>query len=136
MTREGTTFIIDIDASSESPRKAAKIANAIVKLYFFELVQSKYNTKKIAASWLNRQLDELKSRVQASDKDVEDFRISHNLITTQGQTVNDQQLTDLNQKLMEAHVQTAEARVKFEQVQNLSKTRSDAGALARHPRRT
>ena len=110
VTREGTTFVIDIEASSESPRKSAKIANAVADSYFYEQINSKNNTNKIAATWLNQQLDDLKARVQASDKAVEDFRASNNLITTQGQTVNDQQLTDLNNKLMEAHVQTAEAK--------------------------
>lgn len=127
--REGTTFVIDIDVSSESPEKAAQIANAVAESYFFEQVQSKYNTNKIAAGWLNRQLDELKARVQASDRAVEEFRAANNLITTQGQTINDQQLTDLNDKLIEAHVQTAEARAKYEQVENIAKTHSDPGTL-------
>ncbi len=131
VARQGTSFVIDIDVSSESPEKAAKIANVVADSYFYALVQSKYNTNKIAASWLNQQLDDLKSRVQASDKAVEEFRSTHNLITTQGQTVNDQQLTDLNNKLIEAHVQTAEARAKYEQVQNIARTHADPGTLDR-----
>ncbi len=129
VTREGTTFVIDIDASSESPRKSAKIANAVADSYFYEQINSKTNTNKIAATWLNQQLDDLKARVQGSDKAVEDFRASNNLITTQGQTVNDQQLTDLNNKLMEAHVQTAEAKSKYDQVQGIAKSHSDPGTL-------
>lgn len=129
ITREGTTFVIDIDAHSENPEKAATIANAVADSYFTEQVQSRYNTTKIAASWLNRQLDELKARVLASDKAVAEFRASNDLITTQGQTVNDQQLSDLNNKLIEAHVQTAEARAKLEQVETISKNHSDPGTL-------
>jgi exopolysaccharide transport family protein len=129
VTREGTTFVIDIDVSSESPVKAARIANAIADAYFQEQVQSRYNTNKIAASWLDRQLGDLKSRVIASDKAVADFRSKSHLNTTQGQTVNDQQLSDLNNKLVEAHVQTAEARAKFEQVENIVKNHKDPGTL-------
>jgi exopolysaccharide transport family protein len=129
VTREGTTFILDIDLSAWSPAKAAKIVNAIADAYFNEQIQSKYNTNKIAASWLNRQIDELKSRVQASDREVEEFRAKNNLITTQGQTVTDQQLTDLNKQLVDAHVQTAEAHAKFDQVQNLTKSHADPGTL-------
>src|SRR6185437_12967703 len=99
VARQGLAYIIGIDVSSESPEKAAKIANSVADSYLVELVRGKYDTNKIAASWLNKQLDELKSRVQASDKAVEQFRAANNLITTQGQTVNDQQLTDLNNKL-------------------------------------
>ncbi|HEY1473061.1 MAG TPA: polysaccharide biosynthesis tyrosine autokinase [Pseudolabrys sp.] len=131
VTREGTTFVVDINLSSERAGKAAKIANAIADSYFYEQVHSKYDTKKIAASWLNQQIDELKSRVLASDKAVEDFRAANNLTIAQGVTVNDQQLGDLNSKLIEAHVQTAEARAKFEQVQSIARTRADPGTLDR-----
>ena len=129
VTREGTTFVIDINVSSESADKAARIANAIVDSYFYEQVHSKYDTKKIAASWLNQQIDELKSRVLASDRAVEEFRASNNLTVAQGVTVNDQQLGDLNNKLIDAHVQTAEARAKYEQIQNIVKNHSDPGTL-------
>ncbi len=129
VTREGTTFVIDIDVSAENPEKAAQIANAVAESYFYEQVQSRYNTNKIAASWLNRQLDELKARVLTSDKAVAEFRSGNDLVMTQGQTVNDQQLSDLNNKMIEAHVQTAEARAKFEQVEAIAKNHSDPGTL-------
>ncbi len=122
VTRDPTTFLIDIAVSSEYPEKAAKIANAIADSYFYEQVHSKFETKKIAASWFNQQIDALKSQVIASDRAVEEFRAVHNLTIAQGTTINDQQLGDLNSKLIDAHVQTAEARAKFEQVQNIAKT--------------
>lgn len=127
--RDGTSFVIDVNVISEDPAKAAKIANAIVDSYFYEQVRSKYDTTKIAASWFNQQLDELKSKVLASDRAVEEFRAKNNLTATQGVTVNDQQLQDLNNKLIDAHVQTAEARAKFEQVENIIKTHADPGML-------
>ena len=129
VARDGTTFVVDVNATSEDAEKAAKIANTVVDSYFAEQVQGRYNTKKIAASWFNQQLDELKSKVQASDRAVEEFRAANNLTITQGVTVNDQQLTDLNNKLIDAHVQTAEAHAKFEQVENIAKTHADPGIL-------
>ena len=131
VTRQPTTFLVDIDVSSEYPEKAARIANAIAVSYFYEQVHSKYDTKGTIACRLagSRQIDELKSRVLSSDKAVEEFRAANNLTIAQGVTVNDQQLGDLNSKLIEAHVQTAEAHSKFEQVQNIAKTHADPGTL-------
>ena len=127
--RDGTTFVIDVDASAKSPKRAQAVANAVADSYFNEQVNSKQNTKQIAAAWLGRQLDDLKSRVQASDRAAEEFRAANNLITTQGVTVNDQQLTDLNNKLIEAHVMTAEALAKYQQVESIAKTHADPGML-------
>jgi len=130
VTRQTATFLIDINVTSETAEKAAKIANAIASSYFSELVRSKYETQKIAASWFNKQAEDLRSQMLASDRSVEDFRATHNLTAAQGITINDQQLGDLNNKLIEAHVQTAEARAKYEQVQNIAKTKADPGTLS------
>lgn len=129
VNRQGTTFLVDINVSSESPAKAADIANNIADAYFEEQVRTKYEATRIAAGWLSGQIDNLKNRVTMSEKAVEDFRSANNLTASQGVTVNDQQITDLNNKLIEARVQTAEARAKFEQVQQVAKSGGDAGAL-------
>ena len=127
--RQGTTFLVDIAVSSESPQKAATIANAIADAYFEEQVRAKYDATRIAATWLNGQIDELKSRVVASEKAVEDYRSANNLMVSQGVTLNDQQITDLNNKLIAARVQTAEARAKYEQVQGIAKSGGDPGGI-------
>jgi exopolysaccharide transport family protein len=129
VARDGTTFVVDVSATSESPEKAAKISNTVVDSYFAEQVQGKFDTRKIAAGWFDQQLQALKTKVQESDRAVEEFRAKNNLTITQGVTVNDQQLTDLNNKLIDAHVQTAEARAKFEQVENIAKNHADPGTL-------
>ena len=62
VTRQGTTFLVDINVSSESPQKAATIANAIADAYFEEQVRAKYDATRIAATWLGGQINDLKSR--------------------------------------------------------------------------
>jgi succinoglycan biosynthesis transport protein ExoP len=130
VTRQGTTFLVDINVSSESPRKAAVIANAVAESYFEEQVRAKNDATRIASTWLNGQIDALKSRVVAAEKAVEDFRAANNLTVSQGVTVNDQQITDLNNQLIAARVQTAESRAKFEQAQQLSKSGGDPGGFS------
>ena len=86
VARDGTTFVVDVSATSESPEKAAKITNAVVDSYFAEQVQGKFDTRKIAAGWFDQQLQALKTKVQASDRAVEEFRAKNNLTITQGVT--------------------------------------------------
>jgi succinoglycan biosynthesis transport protein ExoP len=130
VTRQGTTFLVDINVSSASPRKAADIANAVAESYFEEQVRAKNEATRIASNWLSGQIDALKSRVVTAERAVEDFRSANNLMVSQGVTVNDQQITDLNNQLIAARVQTAEARAKFDQAQQLSKSGSDAGGFS------
>src|ERR1700753_3034086 len=130
VTRQGTTFLVDISVSSESPRKAAIIANAVAESYFEEQVRAKNDSTRIATTWLNGQIDALKSRVVTAERAVEDFRAANNLTVSQGVTVNDQQITDLNNQLISARVQTAEARAKFDQAQQLRKSGGDPGGFS------
>ena len=128
VVRQGTTFLVDINVNSQSPSKAAEIANAIADAYFEEQVRSKYEATRIAGGWLSGQIESLKQRVTASEKAVEDYRTANNLTVSQGVTVNDQQMTDLNNKLIEARVQTAETRAKYDQVQQMAKSGGDPGS--------
>jgi exopolysaccharide transport family protein len=130
ITRQRSTFLVDIDASSKDRVKAARLANAFADAYFIEQVRSKAEAAKTAAGWLNGQIEDLKARVLASDNAVQEFRSAHNLIVTQGVTINDQQIGDLNNKLIEARAETAEARAKYEQVDRIAKSGGDPGSIA------
>ncbi|MCW5691681.1 MAG: polysaccharide biosynthesis tyrosine autokinase [Pseudolabrys sp.] len=130
VARQRNSFLIDINVSAHNPETAARVANAISQAYFEELVRSKSDATKMAAGWLNQQLNDLKARVLASDKAVEEFRGAHNLTLSQGETVNSQQITDLNGKLVEARAEAAQARAKFDQVAEIAKSKADPGSLS------
>jgi exopolysaccharide transport family protein len=129
-TRERNSYLVDIDVSVHDPERAAQIANAVANAYFLELVRSKSDANKTAAGWLNQQLDDLKSRVVSSDRAVEEYRASHNLTLSQGATVNAQQVTDLNSKLIEARAEAAETRAKYDQVAQVVQKKGDPGSLS------
>ena len=130
VVRQRSTFLADINVNAWDPAKAAWIANAIAEAYFVDQVRSKYDATRIATSWLNQQIEGLRTRVFNSEKAVADFRAANNLIAAQGVTVNDQQISDLNNKLIEARAKTAEARAKYDQAQEIAKRGTDAGSLA------
>ena len=127
--RQRTTFLADVNVSAWDPAQAARIANTIAQSYFIEQVRSKYDATKIAAEWLNSQVEGLRTRVAASEKAVADFRAANNLMVAQGVTVNDQQISDLNNRLIDARAKTAEARAKYDQAQAIANG-GDAGSIS------
>jgi uncharacterized protein involved in exopolysaccharide biosynthesis len=128
--RQKATFLVDNRATSREPAKAAMIANAVADSYFAEQIRSKYDAAKIAGGWMGDQIAELKTRVIAADKAVQEYRSANNLQASQGVTVNDQQITDLNTRLIEARTQAAEAKAKYDQVQQIAKSGGDSGSVA------
>ncbi len=129
VTRQQNSYLVDVSVSSHEPRKAAAVAKGIVDAYFTQLVRGKSDSAKAAASWMDQQLAELKARLLASDKAVADYRAAHQLVMTQGVTVNDQQIADLNTQLIQARAEAAQARAKYEQVARIAKNGVDPGSV-------
>lgn len=129
VNRQQNSYLVDINVSSHQPEKAAAVASAVVNAYLAELVKAKADAVKTAAVWMDGQLAQIKLRVHNADKAVEDYRTQHKLVMTQGVTVNDQQIADLNTQLIQARAEAAQARAKYEQVAQIAKSGVDPGSL-------
>jgi succinoglycan biosynthesis transport protein ExoP len=117
--RVGLTYVIDIDYESLSPERAAQIANAIADAYVVDALESKYQSTKRAAVWLQERLKELRAQATAADRAEVDFKAKNNIVDTGGRLLNEQQLAELNSALILAQAQTAEAKARTDRVQQI-----------------
>jgi succinoglycan biosynthesis transport protein ExoP len=117
--RVGLTYVIDIDYESLSPERAAQIANAIADAYVVDALESKYQSTKRAAVWLQERLKELRAQATAADRAEVDFKAKNNIVDTGGRLLNEQQLAELNSALVLAQAQTAEAKARMDRVQQI-----------------
>jgi capsular exopolysaccharide synthesis family protein len=98
--------VIDISATSRDAEKAARIANGIAEAYVNAQVERKRRAAGSAASWLADRLTELQHEVEAAEKQAAEFRASNGLFnsggggSTDGGTLNDQKILDLNRQLV------------------------------------
>src|SRR3569833_3337620 len=60
--RQQNSYLVDINVRSHDPNKAAHVADAVAGAYLAELVKAKVDSVKVAAGWMDQQLNELKSR--------------------------------------------------------------------------
>src|SRR6516225_5940510 len=108
--------ILNIAITSDNPVRAAQLANAVADAYVVDQLDAHLESAKRASGWLNDRIIELRQQLRDSEEAVAKFRKEHGL-TRSGPTValNDQQLADLNGKLIAARTDTAEkkARVDF-----------------------
>lgn len=108
ISRSGATYVIDIGFKSRSPANAARIANAFARLYVAQQVEAKVNATQHAADWLNGRLQQLRTQVTADETAVQQFKIANNLMSAQGATLTEQELSNYNQSLAQANAQAAE----------------------------
>jgi polysaccharide biosynthesis transport protein len=117
VSRQGLVAqVLNIAITWEDPVRAAQLANAVADAYVVDQLDARLESAKRASSWLSDRLIELRRQLRDSEEAVAKFRKEHGL-TRSGPTValNDQQLADLNIKLIAARTDAAEkkARVDF-----------------------
>src|SRR5690606_36890107 len=105
---------------SESPAKAARIANAYAETYILDQLEAKFDATRQANEWLSRRLGELREQVRDSERAVEIFRTEQGLESLgAGVTVSEQQMSELNAQLILARTALAEARAKYERARQI-----------------
>jgi exopolysaccharide transport family protein len=119
VTRVNRTYVLSIAVTSEDPVKATRLANAVADAYVVDQLDARYDAAKRASTWLAERMEGLQDQLRQSEEAVAAFRKEHNLQATSGGenkiTISDQQLSDLNGKLIGARADTAEKRAKYEQ---------------------
>ncbi len=113
VTREGNSYIIDVSAEASDPEWAAKKANAFVDEYINYKLKSQVRTTEQANSWLNSTLTELGREVVAADAAVAQYRSAHNLDLAGSSTIIEQNLSAVNDKLVTARSDQAEAEARY-----------------------
>ncbi|MBX3489221.1 MAG: polysaccharide biosynthesis tyrosine autokinase [Parvibaculum sp.] len=112
---------IDIGFTSPDREKAALIANAVADAYVVDQLEAKFQATRQATEWLNARLGEMRVQLDESERAVEIFRAENDLLSasTEGGTLNEQQLSELNSQLITARADLAAKQVRYQRLQQL-----------------
>lgn len=123
--------ILTISVSSENPKKAATIANAIADAYLTSQLEEKYDATRRATAWLNERLVKLRAEVEAAEQAVEGYRKSHGLVRGKdATTISSQQLSELNTQLIVARSKKVEAEARLSQIEDLVKSKRGVASVS------
>jgi succinoglycan biosynthesis transport protein ExoP len=120
--RVNRTYVLSISVTSKDRGKAMRLTNAVANAFVVEQVEARYEAAKHASAWLSERIEELRLQVRKSEEDVAKFRRENNLIATTSdgkQTITEQQLSELNEKLIMARADAAERHAKYEQAKKV-----------------
>jgi uncharacterized protein involved in exopolysaccharide biosynthesis/Mrp family chromosome partitioning ATPase len=127
--RDDRTYVVDVAVSSTDAAKAARLANAVADAYFGEQTSVRADAARQISQSLTARLNELRDHVRDAEERVEEFKASHNIIDANGQSVSEQQLTDLNKQLDDARGRTAAAKARLDQIDAIQRSKTDIGAF-------
>lgn len=129
VTRAERTYVVDISVISREAAKAARLANAIAQAYLAEQTQVRFDAARQISQSLTARLNDLKEQVRQAEERAQTFKAEHNIVDANGQLVNEQQLTDLNNQLAAARARTAAAKARLDQIEAMQKSKGDIGAF-------
>ena len=111
--RKGLTYVIDIRVESRSPTKAADLANAFADQYLVEQLEAKFDATSRANDWLFERLGVLREEVRSAESAVEVYRARSGLLSAQGSSLTEQQISELTAQLAVQRAESEEAKARL-----------------------
>jgi uncharacterized protein involved in exopolysaccharide biosynthesis/Mrp family chromosome partitioning ATPase len=73
--RVGLTHVLRISYQSEDPAKASRVANTLALAYVNDGIEAKSEAAKLASSWLDARVNELREQALEADRAAQRFRV-------------------------------------------------------------
>ena len=118
---EGLSTAISVTFSADNPQKAARISNELVDSYIQSQIAQKTEAAKRTTAWLAARIAQLARQVQDGDAAVQSYKAQNGLNDAgQGtQSLADQQLSAINNELVQARADLAQKQAANNQVREL-----------------
>lgn len=126
----GRSRVIAISAESESPKKAAAIANALAELYIVSQLEAKFEATERANAWLSDRLTTLRAQVEEAEQAVEAYRRETGIVEGERVNLTNEQISDLSTQLVLEQTKRAESEARLRQVQALLASAGGADSLS------
>ena len=112
-------YVLAISVTSPDPVRAAQLANAVSDAYLVDKLDTRFDAAKRASGWLSDRLVELREQVRQAEEAVAAFRAQHGLVQSGNVSLNQQQLSDLNAKLIDAKADLAQKKARVDLLNSL-----------------
>ena len=128
--RIGLTYVVEVSFRSPDREKAARIANAVAQAYVTDQLNTKYQSARRASEWLQQRIAELRDQSNAAARAVEQYKEKNNIVDTGPRgLLSDLQVQELNSQMITATAATAEAKARFDRVQEVLKSPAPGEAV-------
>lgn len=98
-TSQRNSYVFNIRATTEAPRKSALLANTLARLYIEDQIEVKFQATENAVLWLSDRVIELKTELEGKEDAIKMMRARIDLSSTEELEAINQQARDVRQRL-------------------------------------
>jgi len=130
VSRVSFSHVIEVSYNSSGAARAAEIANAVANAYVTDQMNAKFEANRSATDWLQGRLRDLGEQALTAERAVSAYKSQNNIVSSDGKPVGEQQITEINSRLVAARAQTSEAQAKLNRYESiLSTNATDTGSI-------
>jgi succinoglycan biosynthesis transport protein ExoP len=120
--------LAQVSFSTYDRELAAKVANSVADTFIESDLEARMAMSQKASEWLRERMAELKTKVDSSEKALQDYRDRERIVDTKGLVLSGagRQLEELTRSLVEARQKRAEAESAYALVQQIKAGRAQA----------
>lgn len=111
--RAGLTYVVYVGVSSTSPRKAAAITNVYMDEYLKKQLDDKIALVTKANSELGASLEKMRQDAETAEARVQEYKNAHGLLSAEGATMAEQEVSTLNTQIAQAKADAAEKQARL-----------------------
>lgn len=128
--REGESHVLTVRYFDTDPNVAADRANAYSEAYIYDQINYFSEGSVKTATWLQKKIESQREQSIAATRAVQKFRLNNDLIDSGGSTMNEQRLTNMNNKLANAKAAVAAAEVRYNHSKSIVENNDISAAVA------
>lgn len=131
-SRTGRTLLINLSLRHRNPEQARFLIDRIAESYITYLISRSSERNSAATSFLTTQSDELRTKVETSEKALQEYRETNNLVSLEdNQNIVAARVRDISTELTKARVISLNLGSRIEQAEKLLTSGGDPTQLAR-----
>ncbi|MFD2739599.1 GumC family protein [Sulfitobacter aestuarii] len=108
------SLVFNVTVETESARKSARIADAIVELYILNQIEVKFEATEQATTWLTNRVGELQVELEAAETKASDFSSRTELVSIEGLQALERQIKDMRERIATAEQTVSSAQAELE----------------------
>ena len=105
----GTSYLISVQAESRRPEIAAAIANTLVQQFMATQQNTRTDALENGGQKLSVHLSELRKNVEEADASLQHYKNEKGLLSAEGATIAEQEMSTLDQQVAQTRALAAEA---------------------------
>lgn len=111
--RPGGTNVLAITYSSPDPVLSARVANSVARQYLAVKANTRVQAAQLAESGLGKELSLLRGKLESAEQEVASYRTANNLLSSDGVTLTEQEISLYKQQDTQARVTLAEEQARL-----------------------